>query len=348
MDAPYNSRNAYAIWLANCDIVMITAGLLREIEIMSSVASRMAMSGINHSNSTFSRTLGKIKIDTGTHSAVDQALAGLIAQGVFSFIVGHEIGHLAAGHLGIIHKYPVISAKTPTSGSAIAEISAVALTQEKGRVERNSMEIDADIQGCHVLMHHWDLVLANVLADTDQHPEKRLAVEVFAGLLADTDAKIFLSISCLGMAIALLGFGDFDEKRLLGKSHPLQAMRFLVGMRTIIELSDHHEEAHLAMIRTAGAEAMAYLHAVLGSLILKSHEAGNETQCSNLLNQTAPQQRTELVMQWTGMSAAIAAMEEVGSQLGALATAFQSTAALREPHLRWPAHQLVDWSVAAT
>lgn len=340
-------RNAYAFWVGPCDVVHVTAPLMREIEAFSTAAAAMALKEAYRPGPE--NSFGCLVAVTSNDAMTADALAGLIAQGTFAFLVGHEIGHLTAGHLGVIQKYPLSDQVGPAGTCAIDEhLASADIAPDEASpasLARNSIEVDADVQGCQHLVEHWRSVLrlAKTSEQSGTEAEKRAAV-VFSILLADEKTCLFLSTVCAATGIALLGFGTFDADRLLTKSHPLSAMRILVNMRVLTAMYESNGDAQLALVRSKCAEAITFVHAVLGQLLLDARKAGLKIPTADLLAASPATKRLDLVMGFTGMGAAIDAMEAIGDQVIKLASAFEGTWGLRRPHRRWPANKLVQWS----
>jgi hypothetical protein len=204
------------------------------------------------------------------------------------------------------------------------------------------MEVDADIQGLGFLQSHWDVVFENACRNDSQLPEEQQAAEIFEALLRTPRTRFFMTTVSVTIGIFLLGFKEWAPTQLLQKSHPLSVVRLLVLIRAAAQRVDGEDEFDL--LKNESADALLFIHAVVGWLILRARTMGGDSNfAKELANQPADERLNFLVHQ-TGMFEAINYSEEIGKHLQELGSAYESVSSIREKAQRWSTESLVRWT----
>lgn len=341
------ARTARALWLDGFDAVTITAPLIREIQALAGSAAKLICASAMRTETASLSSFSRAGLERLQHPFASDALHGMLTQGMLAFLVGHEIGHLAAGHLGVIQTYRHPSKKS-TTASATGAMSDTAgepdIGDPKVAAHLNAIEIDADVQACDFLLRHWEWVGSNAKKSLDDaDPNKRLAAEIFTSLLDGKQARVFISLVCMTSMIALLGLGAFTPDRLLRKTHPLSAMRVIISMRTLISLYEVEQTSQLQLYRSEGAEAISFVHCVLGTILLQASELDESNQVAQQLAAIQSADRLDFLLAHTGIGGAINAMEEIGLHVKTLNQTFEQTLRIRIPHRRFAHKEIVRW-----
>lgn len=342
---------ARALWLGDFDAVIVTAPLIREIQALATKAASMACDSALRPGTGCRSRFSRIGTERLQQPSASNVLQGLLTQGMFAFLIGHEIGHLAGGHLGVIQAYRhPRKAEAPTG--AIGAIDDAAGEPDVGdpkvAVHLNAIEVDADVQACDFLERHWTWVCNNAkksLLEAD--PDKRLAAEIFTVLLDSPESRFFISMVCMTSMIALLGLGDFDPTRLLRKTHPVSATRVITAMRTLTCMCSLDPVARLDLYRNESAEAISFVHCVLGSILIQARKYDQSNPVAQQLALVAPAERLAFLLAQTGIQGAIESMEDIRLHTQTLAAAFNKTLRIRIPHRRFAHDELVRWDLPA-
>lgn len=348
----HHEQNAYAIWLQNADFIAITTPLIEQIKTFSAYAAKYGVNrALPNSTPTSQRSSFSALHDYVVSNKVTtiDAVSGLLIQGAYAFLIGHEVGHLASGHPGVFNEYAAASQRSSINETVAASGESYADTAQK-QVIFNSMEVDADIQGVKFLLSHWDHVLGNTTrSECNSSEEERFTAQIFRTLLNPPQTRMFISVASITIAIALLGFGKFNEKQLMQKTHPLSAMRVLLAMRAITDLCQSDEQDKSGAIKNEliadeCKEALFFIHAAMGQMLLQAHSLGEKTDFAKSIAQTPPENRLKFMLDQTGMFAAIGSIESISNHIQVLSNTFNSTAALRVPHQRWASKDLLRWT----
>jgi hypothetical protein len=342
--------NARALWLDGFDAVTVTAPLIREIQAYAACAAEMARGSALHPKTGQRSSFACVGVELLQDPAAAEVLTGILTQGMFAFLIGHEIGHLAAGHIGVIQAYRHPGKNSASAGELGATSDAAGepdIGDPTVAMHLNAIEIDADVQACDFLLRHWQWVRDNArdsLEDPDQ--DKRLAADIVTNLLNDKRSRFFISMVCMTSMIALLGFGEFDPERLLRKSHPLSAMRVITAMDTLASLYEFDSVSRQMLYRNEATEGICFVHAVLGRILVRAGKSDATNKVAQHLISLKPAEQLPFLLQQTGIQGAIEALEKIALHTQDLAAAFNSTHRLRVAHRRFANDDIVRWSLS--
>lgn len=333
--------NAYACWLGSFDVVAITARLMREVETLSlRTASYILAVGQKGTDETQRSSFAQLFAQAPFSEKHLDGLAGLLSQGILAFLVGHEVGHLVAGHRGTFEKYQW--SKSAVGMGCINEANQAPRDEYIAKV-LNAHEIDADIQGLQFLLEHWSLVCHNSKRSDGISIDQEVAAKIFHTLLANNLDRVFMSVLVVSMALALLGFQDYQKGSLLRPTHPLTAVRMLAAAK-LLPLMLGTQSTYTELIQRQCVEAISVVHSVLGSILLDSLALGENFQAAHELKATPVEGRLDVMLDLTGISPAIRDFESFGMYFKELACAFEDTAHLRTSHRRWTIERIHSWT----
>jgi len=259
--------NAYAINLNGFDAIVLTDRLIKAIDGFTLYLTRYLELMLDKPAPVGQvRRFGAFSVLSplpGSTRSKMNALYWIIRDGVLAFLVGHELGHLASGHIPVlIHHRDLVK---NSAGAAWDEAGAADAMDAGTKDARASEvlvahEIDADIQGMHFLARHWCNVVADVAVSTEQQM-------VSSAVLATTPLRYMMSIICIGIAFMLLGLEPFNANWKQRKSHPSGATRILTAM---ISMSNFFPDADgRALMTCQAAEALTFVHAAWGQALLQ-------------------------------------------------------------------------------
>ncbi len=342
-----DKSNAYAYWMNSFEAVCVTSTMAREIDALCGDVARYL---IQHpgKGSGFAY-IHDVPLSLEVREA---SLKGLLMQGAMAFLVGHEAGHLAAGHK------PVLLAKANAAG-AVAEHSeesdvvvdqfvATAKTEDdragKHSLRLNAHEVDADVQGFALTAVYWLTVRNEVCSEADLPHDAALILAACSMperllLLASTGAAITLS---------LMGFKEFKDDWNSQSTHPLTSVRCVVGLGALGKMLGDDGAQHLPLeLRRECWEALSLVHSRLGSLILDAARYdGNYSAFARQLENTPREDKLNMMFRGTGVAQAVEKSNEVVSYLAALSAEFNACAPQRANALRVPLTSLIQWSAA--
>ncbi|PJC96467.1 hypothetical protein GQ37_022640 [Janthinobacterium sp. BJB1] len=340
--------NAYAYWMSSFEAICMTTSLAREIDsLCDDVASYLV--GHHHERSGFAYIH-----DVGLSDEVKRAsLKGLLIQGVMAFFVGHEAGHLLAGHKPVI----IAAASAATAGDEdseelefvsddfFTEASSTAAVAGLHSLRLNAHEIDADVQGFALTAAFW-LDLHEVTRS-----DFKLSAETELVLAASSSPDRLLLLASTGAAIAmsLMGFAQLSGNWERQATHPLTAVRCVVGLAVLANrLAAQQQQKLTLQLQPECIEALSMVHSRLGSILLRAARSdGKYTDVARLLEDAPSNRRLGLMFEATGVAQAISKSDEVVRFLAEMSAEFNASASQRSTAIRVPMENLVEWTAIA-
>ncbi|MBV7536223.1 M48 family metalloprotease [Duganella sp. sic0402] len=343
--------NAYAYWMASFEVICMTTTLAREIDELCDDVARYL---VNHAGnvSGFSY-LRDIELTIEVKSA---SLKGLLVQGVMAFFVGHEAGHLLAGH-----KPVVLAAAAGAGGDLQGEkdpefeffvddfIAEVASKNEGAGVHSlrlNAHEIDADVQGFSLTARFW-LELQEVTQSGVKWPAE---AALLPAVSSKPDRLLLLASTGAAIAMSLMGFKQFKGDWNKQETHPLTAVRCVVGLAVLANrLADRPQERLTLQLQGECIEALSLVHSRLASILLMAAKADGEySQVAQMLKDKPEDQQLGVMFHATGVAQAVALSNDVVKFLAELLREFKACAPERAKAIRVPQEMLVEWSAVVS
>lgn len=341
-----NVSNAYAYWMTSFEAICLTTTLAREIDTLCDVVAKAIVTDSRRGGG-FS-FLHELDLEPTEKWAM---LKGVLIQGAMAVFVGHEAGHLAAGHKPIMTS----GASTPENEDTNAQdsllyvdevITASALgkgAQSTGSVRLNAHEVDADVQGFGLTARYWQKQRRRVLDATNLPPE----ATVLKAACALPERLLLVASTGAAVAISLMGYKTFADDWNEQETHPLTAVRCVVGLSALAKLLTGGGSAESTlMLPSECVEALSVVHSQLGAMLLLAAEvAGMHTDLSRRLKDTKDaKQRLLLMFNATGVAQAITRSNDVVRYIAQLSAELAAGASVREQAIRALPDRLVEWS----
>lgn len=348
------ASNAYAYWKSGFEAICMTNTLAREIDYL---CNDVALSiGGNHNSASGFAYLKDIDIPEDHKLGM---LKGLLVQAVVAVFLGHEAGHLGAGHK------PVFFGNTAAADSGeslvdepalfVDELFAAAKSADSGSSAHsarfNAHEVDADVQGFALASAFWLTSQRQLGAMAAPPYEATVMKAAFA-----TPERLLLLVSTgAAIAVSLMGFKKFTGEWDQQTSHPLTALRCLIGLTVLGKLitgdepDQCDEDGHLPlMLRPECMEALSLVHARLGEIVLAAAKVdGKYSPFTLRLKKANKVGRLRLMFRATGIAQAVAKSKDVVRYLAELSAEFDACASLRKGAIRVVPATLVQWSALA-
>ena len=342
-------RNAYAYYVqdANFDVVSITRALLNSVDEFTFFLGRYLMLSperkVGGSLNFLYKTEGDLKVKV-------DILGTLIRDGVLAFLIGHELGHLMAGHLAVVHELRNQANFVGADESSVWDEALMASMAkelmhdlEKSSI-LNALEVDADIQGMDFLARHWRAVFDDNNLSPDQ-------TAIYSDALKTTERRYFISLTCIGIAFLLLGFKPFDGSWMAQPTHPLGATRLLIALKALP--SFFHAANGLELIRAEAVESIVLVHSAWAQKLLSDEKTGVSSDASSATKRDADilkvvkskpsEKKHNYMLSASGVLGAIHASEQMGEYLTQLSESLASTEALRSYAMRTRVEKLKQW-----
>lgn len=341
-------RNAYAFHIEGFDVISITDTLIKSIDDFTFFFARYIENILNKiqpgggsSRSSFGVLLS---LEGDLRKNID-IFGGMLRDGVLAFLIGHELGHLAGGHLGVFGKYnTAANFAENTSYSEWDEALANVNINEQGELALSSRilvshEVDADLQGMNFLAQHW----CDILKNNELSLEEK---SVYSALLYTTPLRYIMSLTCIGIAFLLLGVKSFEYPWQDQASHPLEATRLLIAMKSLSNFFPDSNGPEL--IKAQAFESFTFVHAAWGQALIQNKPVtnqftGRDVAIFNLLRTKSKEQRHKFLFGSTGLTSMFKAIGEMDPFLEELSNIYASEEGLRMPGRRTRAEKMVRW-----
>ncbi|MBT9503153.1 MAG: hypothetical protein IV092_18045 [Burkholderiaceae bacterium] len=333
--------NAYAYWMSSFEAICLTTTMAREIAELSDDVARYLLKRSGHGSGFAYLT----DVDLPLH-VKHAALRSLLIQGAMTFFVGHEAGHLAAGHKAVI----VTGASNADPDEEhvlfvdefVAAAKAEGATSNNRSLRLNAHEVDADVQGFALAAAFW-LNLKGELEAADDLPAEAALI---CASCTQPDRLLLLASTGAAIAMSIMGFKEFDGDWNKQPTHPLTAVRSLIGLVVLSKrlTQDQAEQTTLRLLPQC-VEALSLVHSRLGSLLLMAARAdGNYSPVARMLEDAPKEQKLDLMFHATGVAQAVSQSHDVVSYLAALSSEFDACASLRASGVRVAPTSLAQWS----
>lgn len=339
------TSNAYAYWMTSFEAICLTTTLAREIDTLCDVVAKSIVRD-SRKGGGFA-FLQELDIPPRDKWAM---LKGVLMQGAMAVYVGHEAGHLAAGHK------PVMTSGASATEAADPQADCLlyvddfvsASHDEEGApttrsLRLNAHEVDADVQGFGLTARYWQRRRDHVLTAKKLPPD----ATVLRAACAQPERLLLVASTGAAIAIALMGFKTFSHDWNKQRTHPLTAVRCVVGLGALANLlaGDVGPESTL-LLRPECMEALSVVHARLGTLLLTvAKYDGKHSDLTRRLEVTRdPNQRLLLMFNATGVAQALTQSNDVVRYIAQLCKEFGACAPMREPAIRAVPNGLVEWS----
>jgi hypothetical protein len=332
--------NARVAWIDGCDVVMVCTGMFDALKRLARLEAAKAYNIANkrEMRSIFGGLFEQVKSGERAHLALKR----MFLRGAMAFLVGHEIGHLVAGHQGVFGKFTAFGPGASANEGAIDEIGCASMADAAtgpARLAVNSLEIDADVQGCKLLETTW-------LA---AHPNDEVERAVLHYMLESVERRLFISATSISAVFFLLGFNGFDKAAILQKSHPLTSARLVIALQCVSQLY----RVDFAQQRASGSsptnEGLMFINGCFGSLLLDAYAARTDDKQPGIAAEFSalPQvERHERLLRHTGVYGAMHNILAINEQLALLRAAYDSYENNRRPRRRWMPQDLVNWTTS--
>lgn len=334
--------NAYAYWMNSFEAICITTSLAIELDTLcDDVASYLVRLNNERSGYAYIRDLNL------SDDIKRQSLKGLLLQGAMAFFIGHEVGHLSAGHKPVV---AVTSANSVSSDEADVEqtlfvddfiVEATSTEQKVGShsLRLNAHEVDADVQGIALSAAFW--------LEMSQSVSKLPAeAELLRAAMFSSDRLLLLASTGTAIAMSLMGFKEFNGDWNRQASHPLTAVRCVVGLVVLAQrLAEQPREELNLQLQPACIEALSLVHSRLGSLLLRANSIKEtDSLVIHALKDAPSQQKLGVMFRATGMTQVVARSNEVVQYLNELSAEFDACAPQREHAIRVSKQMLAKWT----
>ncbi|TAK93503.1 MAG: hypothetical protein EPO09_12425 [Aquabacterium sp.] len=339
--------NAYAYWMKSFEAVCMTTTMAREIDAL---CGDLANHLVQHPGESGGFAyIHEVPISSNLREA---SLKSLLVQGAMAFLVGHEVGHLAAGHK------PLFLKKTSVAGAmaenrkvtdvAVDQFVATAATDycdEGGHSLRfNAHEVDADVQGVAFAAAHW-LAIQSEVSTSAHLPD---SADLIRAACANPSRLLLLASTGMAVSFSLMGFKQWGNDWNSQPTHPLTAVRCVVGLGVLDNLLDDNvPQGSPLELGPDCLEGLSLVHSRLGSILLDAARSdGQYSEFARKLEDTLENDRLNLMFHGTGVAQAVQKSSEVASYLADLSAEFNACAQQRALALRVPLASLVPWSVS--
>lgn len=281
---PSHTRNAWAFWAADFYGILVTQGLVENIQTVCGQFVRL-MPQVMAMEPLGENFLRELWAGMPAENADFSMYGSLLAQIAFDFIVHHELAHAGLGHESIYSGARAIedssSAHEGEREWVLAEYSesASASAEDVGDRCRQALEADADLNGLRYTIDFVDHQ-TKTFKETSEPPEDSMCT-VWKHFLTD-DTQRWFAI----MAGVTIGLGCLlsEQKDRLGDlsvgSHPPLPARMLMLLHAARQLQRPALRASIAdvvllvstlfsMLRTANGSSTETLESGLGRFNLK-------------------------------------------------------------------------------
>ncbi|MGF6533265.1 hypothetical protein P3T20_004065 [Paraburkholderia sp. GAS206C] len=268
-----SNPGAWALSCGDFDAVVVSTALIDKVSklaeyfvnTMFGPMSRDGMPPITFT-STF---LGRFR-DHSNESR--NALKHLIDRTALNYILGHEFGHLAQGHLtrAAVGEPPDDGAET-ADGEPLMSVDSVGSCSNSP--QNQARELDADVQGWH-----WAKNAFLALHAPDGPDRERIAWQVLDWIQEDIARVSFALTAATQIAYLSLGAEQFDVvQHIRDGTHPPTSLRAMVATDTIIvaSLGSNEVANRGALDYSAEARLTAALAATIDALEMRSDDDSN-------------------------------------------------------------------------
>lgn len=267
-----------------------------------------------------------------------------------AFFVGHEVGHLCAGHK------PVMTTAAATENEQegeedffVDDFIVEAASKDDGpgvhSLRLNAHEVDADVQGIALTAAFW----LNLHDVTRSDSELSSEVDLIRAASSRSDRLLLLASTGVAIAMSLMSFKQFDGNWNKQPTHPLTAVRCIVGLTVLAnKLAASPLEQLTLQLPQECIEALSLVHSRLGSILLRAAQYdGVYSEVTQMLKDVPNNTKLGVMFHATGMTQAVAKSNDVIRYLAELSEEFNACAPRRDMAIRVPRNLLTEWGAVA-
>jgi hypothetical protein len=337
--------NAYAIWQQSFETISLTSRMAMEVEALAGyVAKYLAERSSNDSGFSY---VHDIPLESAEREA---ALKSLLLQGAVAFLIGHEAGHLAAGHKPILLGTAMATAQRKRRRTArgvvldrvvMAKAVAGPAQQVKNSLRLNAHEVDADVQGIALTAAYWLSIRGELQTSTSPPVDAALMLEA----CAQPERLLLLASTGAAIALSMFGYKAFEADWSNQCTHPLTAVRCVVALGALGKLMIGHASNSALELCQECTEALMIVHQRLASLYLEAADAdGQSSPVEQMLRAAAVDERMQLILRVTGIAQAVENSSALAGYLSELSAEFDSCGETRRPYIRVSEDSLLRWT----
>jgi hypothetical protein len=343
------ASNAYAYWMTSFEAICLTTAMAREIDLLCDVVAKSIVRDSKKGGGF--AFLHEIDIAPEEKWAM---LKGVLMQGAMAVFIGHEAGHLSAGHR------PAITSSASATESEGTQAEDVLLyvddvitapAADEGpppplSLRLNAHEVDADVQGFGMTARYWQKRCDDIRAAKEFPPQ----ATILKAACARPERLLLIASTGAAIAISLMGFKTFAADWNKQPTHPLTAVRCVVGLAALAKLLTGDEGAKSTLLlRPECMEALSVVHARLGTILRAAakHDGKHSDLTLKLAGALNNDQRLQLMFNATGVAQAMTRSNDVVRYIAQLHAEFSACAPLRLHAIRALPNRLVEWSAVA-
>ncbi|WP_155635263.1 hypothetical protein [Burkholderia cepacia] len=338
---------AWVIWPAQCYGVLLTRGLVQNIQVVCGQAERLLGSALRdgQARNFLSDLWGKLPNDKDHRTA----FGGLLAQVAFAFVVHHELAHAGLGHEGAVKAaYTRSAAKLDDhalfDGLDILDEWAAAAAEHdlspERRIRSQALEADADVNGL-IYTRQFMLDQAREFQGRTVACDDSMGV-VWKALL-NSGANRGLVV-CIGVTIGLLSLlPDFALKELGNldvSTHPPIPARILTLLHIDRQLDT--ENSGRDNMTNAILIAAALIDMVISMERLNAEGSG-ALAASNLPTENAPASSLDRALERISIPESVSRFDDIGAHMKALALEMKSLERTTSQYCRFPHWMRFAW-----
>lgn len=309
-----DEASAWVVWPARCYAVLLTRGLVENIQATCGQAARLLDSALKKSlpGNFLADLWGPLPRKEDHRTAFGE----LIAHIAFSFVVYHELAHAGIGHEGannVPSAQGVHSAEDqPLLDSAEFLDECAAATADGNLspglwIKSQALEVDADINGLRYTRKGMEKQ-----ARRFERVEVSSADVVWKALLTSSENRNF--VVCIGVTIGLLSLLPDFELEKLGKldaaTHPPIPARLLAVLHASRHFDDHGaDEQNMVRAVLIGASLIDMI--VSARIAIANGGASDETE--------APDSILDRALERISLPEMLSLFDEIGGHMQALA-----------------------------
>lgn len=334
--------NAYAISCGTFDAVVVSTGLIESLHEYILNAQNAIFNMMPHEDLATDNFRDAFKAAFKGHvQDVLTALNRILYQTAMNYLLGHEFGHLARGHL-IKGLSSSRSAVEEESVHGIRLMSSDTAGRTGGSKLDQAMEIDADVQGCR-----WATHQLATMRPVDPANQSHFQ-EVFSWIQSDLARLNFIFAFCAQIAYVALGARYITTERLLSDAtHPPTGLRALVATDTQLLAALSHDPGQNEKIQHYVQEARRIVAVSALATVLLSRaddDARAETQAKAILK-SSTRATAKKAMNVLGLEAPTPQRRrEMDIYLGELSLIIERALPALKNTARWEMSRTVPWT----
>lgn len=342
-----DESGAWVIWPAQCYGVLLTRGLVQNIQVACGQAERLLGSALREGQARnfLSDLWGKLPNNEDHRTA----FGGLLAHVAFAFVVHHELAHAGLGHEGADKAAYTRSAARPDDHALfdgldiLDEWAAAAAERDlspERRIRSQALEADADVNGL-IYTRQFMQEQARKFQSTTVACDDSMGVVWKTLLTSDANRDL---VVCIGVVIGLLSLlPDFALKELGNldvSTHPPIPARIL----TLLHIDRQLETANSGGDNMTNAILIA---AALIDMVISMErliaEGSGAPLASNLPTDKAPVSSLDRALERISIPESVSRFDDIGVHMKALALEMKSLELTTRQYRRFPNWMRFVW-----